>query len=256
MFQFINDILIQFLPCFNRKASWVNFCSIIMGFILRPDRRGVSSAISALRMEPKHYPTLLKFFRSASFDIDSLYRKLITVCMKILPPKTVDGRVILAGDHIKVSKEGRRMPAIEKLHQESQNSGKGVFIEGHLFGFISMIIPGFKRSIPVMGRIQESGGESLVVQMVREAGNVVEMLGKPAIVLLDAFFFSKTTLITAAGYIGKNGRALLEVITRAKRCAVGEREPERGAGDGGGGGGYTGRRWCLKHYLKRTGKSL
>jgi hypothetical protein len=28
--------------------------------------------------------------------------------VKILPPKTIDGKVILVGDHIKISKEGRR----------------------------------------------------------------------------------------------------------------------------------------------------
>jgi hypothetical protein len=156
MFWFINDILEQFLPCFNREASWINFCAIITGFIIRPDVRGVSSVISALRMKPGRYTALLKFFRSNAFDVDALYRKLIIVYMKILPPKTIDGKVILAGDHIKIAKEGRRMPAIERLHQESQNSGKRVFIEGHLFGFISMIIPCFNRSIPVMAGIQES----------------------------------------------------------------------------------------------------
>jgi hypothetical protein len=93
-----------------------------------------------------------------------------------------------------------------------------------------MIVPGFNRSIPVMAGIQESktksGGESLVEQMVRQAGKVVEMMGKPAVLLLDAYFFSKTTLITAACYIDTHGRALLEVITRAKRVAVGYFEPE------------------------------
>jgi hypothetical protein len=178
MFRFINNILEQFLPCFNREASWINFCSILIGFILRPDMRGVTSVISALRMKPGHYTTLLKFFRSNAFDLDTLYRKLTTVFLKILPPKTIDGRVILVGDHIKISKEERRMPAIERSHQELQNSGKGIFIEGHLFGFISMIIPGFNRSIPVMAGIQESkaktGGESLIVQTVKQAGKVVE----------------------------------------------------------------------------------
>jgi hypothetical protein len=110
---------------------------------MRPDIRGVSSVISALRIKPEHYTALLKFFRSNAFDIGALYRKLIAVFMNILPPKTIDGKVILIGDHIKISKEGRRVPAIEKLRQESQNSGKGTFIEGHLFGFISMILPGF-----------------------------------------------------------------------------------------------------------------
>jgi hypothetical protein len=164
MFRFINDILEQFLPCSKRQASWVNFCCIIIGFVIRPDTRGVSSVISALRMKSERYTSLLKFFRSTSFDIDGLYQKLITVCMRILPRKTVNGRVILVRDHIKASKEGRRMPVIEKLHQESQNSGKGAFIEGHLFGFISMILPGFSRSIPVMGvsrRVRgRPGGES------------------------------------------------------------------------------------------------
>jgi hypothetical protein len=185
-------------------------------------------------MKAERYTELLKFFRSSSFDIDGLYRKLITVFLKILPPKTIDGKVILVGDHIKISKEGRRMPAIKKLHQESRDAGKEAFIEGHLFGFISMIIPGFNRSIPVMAGIQESksktGGESLVEQMVRQAGKAAEMMGKPAVLLLDAYFFSKTTLSTAAQYVGKNGQALLDVIVRAKQIAVAYLEPEEGSG--------------------------
>jgi hypothetical protein len=97
MFRFINDILEQILPCFNRQASWVNFCAIIIGFIMRPDVQGVSSVISVLRIKPERCTARLKFFRSTSFDIDRLYQKLITLCMRILPPKTVDGRVIPGG---------------------------------------------------------------------------------------------------------------------------------------------------------------
>jgi hypothetical protein len=209
-------------------------------------------------MEPKHYTSLLKFFRSSAFDIDTLYQKLITVFMKILPPKTIDGKVILVGDHIKVPKEGRRMPAIEKLHQESQNSGKGAFIEGHCFGFISMIIPGFNRSIPVMARIQESkaktGGESLVEQMVKEGGKVVGMMGKPALLLLDAYFFSKTTLLTAAKYIGENGQRLVDIIVRAKKCAVGYLEPESGSGSRSGKGRGRKRIYGKKVVVKRLFK--
>ncbi|MDR1220413.1 MAG: hypothetical protein LBK73_12500 [Treponema sp.] len=95
-----------------------------------------------------------------------------------------------------------------------------------------MIIPFFNRSIPVMTGIQESKtkarGESLVEQMVRQAGKVVEMMEKPAILLPGICFFSKTTLMTAAQYIDRNGQALLSVITRAKQCAIACREPESG----------------------------
>jgi hypothetical protein len=103
-----------------------------------------------------------------------------------------------------------------------------------------MIVPGFNRSIPVMAGIQESrkrtGGESLIVQMVKQAGKVVETMGEPALLLLDAYFFSKTTLMTAARYISTSGQTLLEVIVRAKQIAVGYREPE------GGGEGKRGRK--------------
>jgi hypothetical protein len=40
----------------------------------------------------------------------ALYRKLIMVFLKILPPKTVGGKAVLIGDHIKAAKEGRRIP--------------------------------------------------------------------------------------------------------------------------------------------------
>jgi hypothetical protein len=88
-------------------------------------------------MKAECYTARLKFFRSKTFDSDDLYRKLIAVFMKVIPPKTINGKVILVADHIKRAKEGRRMPALEKVHQESTNSGKGAFIEGHLLGFIS-----------------------------------------------------------------------------------------------------------------------
>jgi hypothetical protein len=91
----------------------------------KPDARGVSAGLSALCMNPRHYTALLKFFRSSAFDIDTLYRKLIAVFLKVLPPKTAGGRVILIGDHIKIAKEGRRMPVIEKLlkkHRLRQHS--------------------------------------------------------------------------------------------------------------------------------------
>jgi hypothetical protein len=197
-------------------------------------------------MKPECYTALLNFFRPASFDIDRLYRKLITVFVKILPPKTIDGRVVPAGDQIKISKEGWRMPGIEKPRQESQNSGKGAFIED-LFGFIGMIVPGFNRSIPVMAGIRESKAK---------AGKAVEMMGKPAVLLLDAYFFSKMTLLTTAEYVDRNGRALLEIITRAKQFAVAYREPEGGSGKRRGRMCVYGEKVTLKTLFRKDRKDF
>jgi hypothetical protein len=46
----------------------------------------------------------------------------------------------------------------------------------------------------------------------------------------QAAYFSKTTLTTATCYIGKNGQAPFEVITRVKQFAVAYREVEEGNG--------------------------
>jgi hypothetical protein len=117
-----------------------------------------------------------------------------------------------------------------------------------------MVIPGFNRSIPVMGGIQESrrktGGESLIVQTVKQAGSVIETMGKPAVLLLDAYFFRKTTLMTAAEYIGRNGRSLLEVIVRAKQCAVAYGEPEEPEGKRKGRRRIYGKKVTLKTMFK------
>jgi hypothetical protein len=94
MFQFINDSIIQFKPCFKRVTTWLAFACIVIGFIVRTDVRGISSVLAALRMDPKRYTTILKFFRSNAFDIDELFKKLIQIVQKGIPLKTVNGHIV------------------------------------------------------------------------------------------------------------------------------------------------------------------
>jgi hypothetical protein len=47
---------------------------------------------------------------------------------------------ILIGDGVKQSKEGKKMPGVKRLHQESENSGKPEYIFGHMFGAIGILI--------------------------------------------------------------------------------------------------------------------
>jgi len=54
----------------------------------------------------------------------------------------IDERSILIGDHIKVGKEARYMPAVKKLHQDSENVGKSEYIFGHQFGMIGILAEG------------------------------------------------------------------------------------------------------------------
>ena len=233
MYQLINDIVTQFRGNFKRKKTWQWFVCIVLGFMLRNDHRGVTSTISALRLKPGLYHTLLHYFRSSAYKVGELYEKWIRVVLKYAPLLEISKRLVLVGDHIKIAKEGRRMPVIHKHHQESQNSGKAEYIEGHNFGQVSALVTNGEvtRSIPLMTELQESsrksGGDSLIVQMVTLAGKVSSEMNKPAILVLDAYFCSGTTWETSDNIIDKHGSRMLEIVTRAKSNTVAYHEPPK-----------------------------
>ncbi|WP_218638936.1 hypothetical protein MHI37_19920 [Paenibacillus sp. FSL H8-0548] len=97
----------------------------------------------------------------------------------------IQNRVVLVGDGMKQAKEGRRMPGVKKLHQESENVFKGDYIFGHLFGAIGILVGDSRKwfCLPLFMNLQDgvqtilgwkkSKGEvetpSHVVQMIDRA---------------------------------------------------------------------------------------
>ena len=200
MFQLINVILLQFLPRFKRTKTWRRFVALVIGFMIRTSHCGVTATISGLRLKPTEYHNMLHFFRSDGYEVQELYREWIRIAMERGNVVRVGGRVLINGDHIKIPKEGVRMPEIQMLHQESQNSGKGRFIEGHIYGHIGAVITDGKasRSLPLLTELHKSppkgkatnraSGETLVVQMVNMAGATAGAIGGPVVASLDAYF--------------------------------------------------------------------
>ena len=54
--------------------------------------------------------------------------------------KTLKGQRVYAGDGIKVCKEGRRMPGVKGLHQESADVSKPEWIRGQYFSALSLLL--------------------------------------------------------------------------------------------------------------------
>jgi len=233
MYELINDIVTQFRERFKRQKTWQWFVCIVLGFMVRSDKRGVTSTITALRLKPGLYHTMLHFFRSKAYKVSEIYNKWIEVVLKHSPLLHVSNRLVLLGDHIKISKEGHRMPCIAKHHQDSGNSGKAEYIEGHNFGQISAVITNGEtsRSIALMTELQASGaktgGESLIAQMVNLAGKSATALKKPALLVLDAYFCSGTTWETSDRIVDENGNRMLEIVTRSKSNTVAYYEPPK-----------------------------
>ena len=238
MFQLINSIVHEFRICFKRTKTWQWFLVIIMGFMLRYDHRGVTSIIAALRLKPKLYHTMLHFFRSAGYKIEELYKKWIKVAINNGTIVRIAGRVVVLGDHIKISKEGRHMPEIQVLHQESDNSGKPEFIEGHCFAQVGAVMTNghVSRNIPLMTQRQVSppkregkkkkDGDSLVVQMVKLIHETAKSIDEPVVAALDAYFSSESAWTTVDKTIMESGERLVEIVTRAQTNTVAFNIPE------------------------------
>lgn len=238
MFQLINSIIHEFYNCFKRVKTWQWFVVLIVGFMLRDNHSGVTSIISSLRLKPELYHTMLHFFRSSGYKVETLYEKWIKIAMKRATVKRIAGRVVVLGDHSKVSKEGRRMPDIQVLHQESENSGKATFIEGHTFGQVSAVITNGKvsRSLPLMTELQKSpprkegskkpDGDTLVTQMLNLVHKAAKSIGEPVVAALDAYFSSEAAWVAADKTITASGDKLVEIVTRAQTNTVAYTVPE------------------------------
>jgi hypothetical protein len=139
MIEQISLILLQFRDCFSRPAAFNWFVIVIMGFIIRLDHHGVTSIIRWLGLKPSLYTALLSFFRTSSWHLKCIQQRWLQIVQSYCPLITVDNRCLIAGDGIKVAKEAEKMPAVKKLHQESENSGKPPYIYGHHHGVLGIL---------------------------------------------------------------------------------------------------------------------
>ena len=74
----------------------------------------------------------------------------------------VNGRLIVLGDGIKVSNEGRKMPAVRWLHQGSESNSKPKFIMGQSCQALSLLMTSasYFFSVPMICRVHEGIIES------------------------------------------------------------------------------------------------
>lgn len=143
----ISQILQKFRSCFSRPAAFEWFVIVIIGFIVRIDHYGVSSFVRWLGIKPARYTSLLAFFRASSWQLKDIMPRWWQIVLSTCPLVEIDGRLLLAGDGIKISKEAEKMPGVKRLHQESDNSGKAAYIYGHHYGVIGILAGWFKKNL-------------------------------------------------------------------------------------------------------------
>jgi hypothetical protein len=142
----------------SRMRSFLWFITCFAGMTVRIDLLGVTSIVRALGLTQACYDRILDFFHGTSLKLDKLSRLWTQTVLKIFPnlPR-VNGRLLLVGDGIKIPKEGKKMPAVKGLHQDSESNSKPSFIMGHSFQSVGILVNALTSvfAVPLISRIHE-----------------------------------------------------------------------------------------------------
>lgn len=245
MLKYINEVLSAFRTCFSRAAAFEWFVVIVVGLMVRSDHLGLTAIVRDLQVHPRHYESMIHFFRSSAWSLESLRLAWQEVVRRFAPLLYVRGRVVLVGDGMKQAKEGRRMPGVKKLHQESENSSKGEYIFGHLFGAVGILAGSPQKwfCLPLFMNLQdgvktifgwdassEERQASHVVQMIDQAFAAARTFGG-ALLLLDRYFLSAPALQRLAER-NRSEESCMHIVTKAKANAVAYERPVKKSGRG------------------------
>lgn len=222
MIRYLEKMLKTFRPVFSRQATFIWFAIVFIGFLIRSDTYGVSSIIRALYLMPVCYPSLLHFFHSSAFNTHTLLEYWWQWLIKSKAYCLVNNRIVLLGDHTKIVKDGRKIPNVNTLHQDSETGSKPTFFRGHHWGCISLLTQTVKKrlSTPLWAEIHNCLTESRAVRLISQAIHIAQFMTKQAYLVLDAFFAVGPVFQAA-----KSADQTLYILTRAKKNIVAYTKP-------------------------------
>ena len=230
MFCQLDAIFEVFRPCFSRKATFYWFIIVIVRFYVRCDHNGLTSIIRWLSLTPTCYDSLIKFFYSTAWSVDTLFPLWVTWVLTHCPLMEFEGRLLLIGDGIKIAKESRKMPGVKCLHQDSNNNGKKASIRGHHFGVVGILVGSVLKTfcLPLRAELHEGvdklrlseglNGQppTLITRMARLLLATAQITGRQVYATLDAYFAVGPTFLIFKEQLNEQGEQLVHLITRAK----------------------------------------
>ena len=210
--------------------------------MIRNDHLGVTSIIRSLGLGASQYENLIHYFRSTAWNVEQLRFIWIEILVGIGGLYKEGDSVILIADGVKEGKEGRKLPGVKRLHQESENVGKGEYIFGHMYGAVGVLMGNAKKifCVPVSAAIHDGvnairnweneGYKSVshVVQTIRDSLLAASRFGGKCILLLDGYYLS---IPAFEEWLSKHGTDMT-IVTRAKKSAKAFEFPPAYSGKG------------------------
>lgn len=209
-------------PACRHVRTFVWMLLVLMGLCCRSDNAGVTSFVRVLNFRAQAYQRFLHLFHSKSLDLDVLTACWARVCLALFRPFEVGPRLVCLADGIKAPKEGKRMPAVKHLHQQSASNTKPEYIMGHSLQAISLLVhaPGGQvAAVPLTSRIHEGlvfsnrDARSLLDKLVALLLSIARVWGRQVLLVADAYYASAKVIVPL---LNKQHH----LITRAKSNVV------------------------------------
>ena len=209
-------------PACSRSRTFLWMVLVLMGLCCRMDLAGVTSFVRVLGFRGKAYHRFLHLFHSRALDLDKLTACWVRLCLRLFQPFEVGSRLVVLADGIKAPKEGKRMPGVKLLHQQSASNSKPEYIMGHSLQAISLLVQGpagHVAAVPLTSRIHEGlvfsnrDHRTLLDKLVTLLLSLTGVWNRKVILVADAYYGSGNLILALLG----KGHQL---VTRAKSNAV------------------------------------
>ncbi|MCG2678754.1 MAG: transposase [Kiritimatiellae bacterium] len=221
------SLVVELRSAFMRKRTFLWFALALAAISIRTDLRGVTSLVRAAGLREHCYDRLLDFFHSPSIDLNRLTVAWTALVLRVLRPFifTVNGRLVLLADGIKAPKSGRKMPAVKKLHQESESNTKPEFIFGHSCQAIAVVVRAASSffALPLACRIHEG-----VVSTNRDQRSLLDKLVELllALCIRHPYYLVADTYYASASIIKPLLKVGHHLITAVRSNAVAYELPD------------------------------
>ena len=209
-------------PACSRTRTFFWMLLTLAGLCCRADNAGVTSFVRALDCSGKAYHRFLHFFHSAGLNLETLTACWLRLCLRLFRPWEGNSRLVFLADGIKAPKEGRKMPGVKLLHQQSAGNTKPTYIMGHSVQAISLLVQcaaGQVAAVPLVSRIHEGlvfsnrDASTLLYKLVALLLTLVGMCQRQVLLIADAYYASAKIILPllAGGH---------QLLTRAKGNVV------------------------------------
>jgi hypothetical protein len=200
LFVRLEQIVMKLRPAFSREASFEWFVLLLWGVLLSHQAAAVTSCLNGVGLGEAYYAQALHWFHSSGFSIDDLCQRWGRWLASHGQLKRMAGKRVYIGDGIKVSKEGRKMPGVKRLHQESANMSKPEWIRGHYFSALSLLLGQADAlfAVPLVLKLHDglepAESDAALTLVDKMAALCVQFMARGSYAILDAYYASAKVL--------------------------------------------------------------